>query len=63
MRNLKIFFKTVAATLFCILLIVGVYIGVCRVYESMQSRLFDNRRSAVIIGEDYVKFFDIEFIF
>lgn len=63
MRSLKIYFKTVAVTSFCLLLVLGTYIGFCSVYESMQKRLFDDNRGAVVIGEGYFKFFDKEFYF
>ena len=63
MRSLKIYFKTVFITVFCLLLLSGTYMGFCSVYESMQKRLFGDERSAVIIGENYFKIFDKEFYF
>lgn len=63
MRSLKIFLKTVAATVCCLLFFLSAYLGVVKVYEAMQSRLFSDERAAVIIGEDYIKFLDIELHF
>ena len=63
MRSLKIFLKTVAATVCCLLFFLSAYLGIVKVYEAMQSRLFSDERAAVIIGEDYIKFFDIELHF
>ena len=63
MRSLKIYFKTVLITSFCISLLLSTYIGFCNVYEAMRMRLFDDNRGAVVIGEDYFKFFDIEIYF
>lgn len=63
MRSLKIYLKTVFVTAFCVLLLSGTYIGICNVYESMQKRLFDDERGAVVIGENYLKFFDMEIYF
>ena len=63
MRSLKIFLKTVAVTSVCIIIFLSAYLGVVRIYESMQSRLFSDERAAVVIGEDYIKFFNIELYF
>ncbi len=63
MRSLKLFFKTVAATSCCLLFLSFAYLGIVRVYEAMQSRLFSDERAAVVIGEGYLKFFDIELYF
>ena len=63
MRSLKIYFKTVIITSLSLLVIVGIYIAFCSVYEAMRERLYDDNRSAVIIGENYFKFFDKEFYF
>ena len=61
MRNFILFLKSSVITGFCILLFFGTYMGFCSVYESMRERLFDDSRSAVIIGDNYFKFFDKEF--
>lgn len=63
MRSLKIFLKTVAVTVCCIVFFAVAYLGVVRVYEAMQSRLFSDDRAAVVIGKDYIKFFDVELYF
>lgn len=63
MRSLKIFLKTVAATVCCLIFFLSAYLGVIKVYEAMHTRLFSDERAAVIIGEDYIKFFDIELYF
>ena len=63
MRSLKIFLKTFALTSCCMFFFLSAYLGVVRIYESMQSILFSDDRAAVIIGEDYIKFFDMEFYF
>ena len=63
MRSLKIYFKTVIITSLSLLVIVGIYIAFCHVYEAMRERLYDDNRRAVIIGENYFKFFDKEFYF
>lgn len=63
MRSLKIFLKTFALTICCMFFFLSAYLGVVRIYESMQSILFSDDRAAVIIGEDYLKFFDMEFYF
>ncbi len=63
MRSLKTFLKTVTVTVCCILFLSFAYLGVVRIYESMQSILFADDRAAVVIGEDYIKFFDIEIYF
>ena len=46
-----------------LLVIIGIYIAFCNVYEAMRERIYDDKRSAVIIGENYFKFFDKEFYF
>lgn len=61
--DVKIFFKTVAVTGFILVCLTGTYLGFCRVYESMQRTIFADERRAVIIGEDYIKFFGMEFYF
>lgn len=63
MRSLKIYLKTVMITSLSLLMLCAVYMGVCNVYEAMRERLYDDKRSAVIIGENYFKFFDKEFYF
>lgn len=61
MRNFILFLKSSVITGFCLLLLLVTYIGFCRVYESMRERLFDDTRGAVVIGDNYFKFFDKEF--
>lgn len=63
MRSLIIYLKTVLITSLCLLMLCAVYIGVCDVYEAMRERLYSDNRSAVIIGENYFKFFDKEIYF
>lgn len=62
-EDVKIFFKTVAVTSVCIGCVAGVYLGICRAYEEMRKTFFSDTRSAVIIGEEYIKFFDLEYYF
>lgn len=47
----------------CLICLSGIYLGCCKTYEEMRKTLFDDDRSAVIIGEEYIKFFDKEFYF
>ena len=63
MRNVKIFFKSAGITFLCLLYFTAMYLGFCKTYEAMQSTLFEDTRSAVQIGENYIKFFDMEFYF
>ncbi len=62
-RDIKIFFQTVVLTATCLICLSGIYIGCCKTYEEMRKTLFDDSRSAVIVGEGYIKFFDKEFYF
>ncbi len=57
----KAFFRAFFLTLVCIGCIGGAYIGMCRAYEAIRKTCFDDDRGAVIITEDYFKFFDIQF--
>lgn len=63
MRNVKICLKSAFITLLCIVFFAFFYLSFCRVYETMQSRLHSDERGAVVIGENYFKFFDKEFYF
>ena len=60
-RDVAIFFKTVIVTAMAVTLFAMGYFAVCKTYEEMQKTLFGDSRSAVIIGEGYVKFFDWEY--
>ena len=61
-RDVTIFLKTVIVTAVAVLVFAGGYFAVCKTYEAMQKTLFGDSRSAVIVGEGYIKFFDWEYI-
>ena len=63
MNDVKIFFKSAATTLMCLGIFTFSYLAFCETYEAMRSTLFEDTRSAVVIGENYLKFFDMEFYF
>ncbi len=63
MRSLKIALKSFFATLFCIAFVIIIYLGFCETYEAMRSHLFEDTKSAVEVGENYIKFFDVHFYF
>ncbi|MEE0929003.1 MAG: hypothetical protein UIG59_07400 [Acutalibacteraceae bacterium] len=60
-QDVKIFFKTVAVTATVILCFAAGYFSICTAYEEMRKTMFDDKRSAVIIGDGYLKFFDLEY--
>jgi hypothetical protein len=62
-RDVKVFFKSAAVTALVIICFIGAYLGCCKTYEEMRKNLFDDHRSAVIIGREYIKFFDKEIYF
>lgn len=62
-RDIKAFFGAMIFTGVCLACICGIYLGCCRTYEEMRKTLFGDDRSAVIIGDEYIKFFDKEFYF
>lgn len=63
MRSLKLFIKSFLITLFCLAFVTIIYLGFCKTYEAMRSHLFEDTKSAVEIGENYIKFFDMHFYF
>lgn len=62
-KEVKIFFRSFALTSLIVICVSLTYLGICRVYEAMRVTLFEDTRSAVILGEGYIKFFDKEIYF
>ncbi len=60
-KETKYFFRAFFLTLISIGCICGVYLGFCRSYEAIRKTCFGDDRSAVILSEQYIKFFDFEF--
>jgi hypothetical protein len=60
-QDVQIFLKTILATATAILFFAAGYFSVCRAYEAMRITLFGDHRSAVVIADGYIKFFDLEF--
>lgn len=62
-KDVKLFFKSVFITSACICCLTSAYLGFCTAYEEMRSTCFGDDRSAVVLGDGYIKFFDMEYFF
>ncbi len=60
-QDVKIFIKTVFITAVAILCFAAGYFSFCRTYEEMRKNLFGDYSSAIVIGDGYIKFFDLVF--
>ncbi len=58
--KIKAFFRAFCVTLICIGCVAGTYLGCCEAYDAIRKTCFDDDRGAVVIGEEYIKFFDLE---
>ncbi len=58
---MKAFFRAFTMTMVCIGCVGGIYLGFCKAYESIRQTCFGDHRGAVVLSEEYVKFFDMEF--
>lgn len=59
-KEIKAFLRAFFMTFVSILCVGGIYLGFCESYEAIRRTCFGDERGAVIIGEDYIKFFDFE---
>ncbi len=59
-KEARAFFRAFILTLVCIFCLAGIYLGFCGAYEGVRQIGFGDSRGAVMIGENYIKFFDAE---
>lgn len=61
--SVGLFFRSMTATLVCIVCAFIIYSGCCSAYESIREVCFDDERAAVVLSREYIKFFDFIFYF
>lgn len=62
-ESFEIYVRTAVLTFVILVCTATLYLGICSSYEQMRKVCFSDERSAVIISEEYIKFFDYELFF